>query len=757
MRKAIITLFITLLSITVFAQESQLTDNKIIDNGKEYYLYEVKASDGFMAIGRKYGIAYKDIIDANPEAVEKGLKVGQILRIPIISGRNSSAQEISSDTFIYHKVEPKETLFFISHKYDVSASDIIKHNPAAADILSIGMELKIPKSSIIEVSSDTYVIATEEFQTNGEYLYHTVKPSETAYSISRKYSIRTIDLAEANPGMNYSELVIGEQLRIPTASEEATEMSTRKLTDSRYTYYRIRSGETLGSIATLFNIPENVIVEANDIDGDLPPPGYLLKIPHAYEYTVEKADEIIYLVKKKDDIRDIAVEYNVPIMDIQKVNPQVSKWHKLKKGSKLIIPTMTIEVLDTIVDRTTATNDTLAHYFESQEIPIGDVIKVAFVWPLYLELNNNLNPTRRVTTQTLEDYTTQQSPRSIYPSNPLYREFFFSALLAINELKEQGVKMEISIYDAKKGTANMLQLLEDTTLKHADIIFGPIASDHIALMSEFCRENRIRMVIPTKTDKITDNPYIYQIKAQDHYEYAHIARKTAEKYAKANIIVVKGKEFDKREQQFIHYLKSELYNPDSMLTRQVSYNEINFNRDKMEGLTSLMSTTKHNLIIIPAQKGQIYTQLIPMIDNYDSRHSDTDISLLGFSEWSSFGMKELENIFNVGCEYYTPLYTDPYSNDPAHTNYVNNYKEYFKTYPTMVYPYHGMLGYDITNYFIKGLALYGNQLENNLDKMNESGLCVDFNFKRVNNWGGFANTTLYKLEFTNNFDVLVEE
>ncbi len=50
-----------------------------------------------------------------------------------------------------------------------------------------------------------------------------------------------------------------------------------------------------------------------------------------------------------------------------------------------------------------------------------------------------------------------------------------------------------------------------------------------------------------------------------------------------------------------------------------------------------------------------------------------------------------------------------------------------------------MLGFDTGFFFLKGLSLYGSELENNLPKMNLTPIQTGFKFERVNNWGGFIN------------------
>jgi len=766
MRKALIFLIFTILSLSIQAQNEATDYHKIIENGQEYYLYEVQESEGFMAIGRKFGVAYQDIIELNKETTKEGLKVGQIIRIPVIEGRNSSQEELKSDNFIYHKVAADETLFFISRKYGVAIKDIINNNPGSDSVLSIGQELKIPK-----ITEDAIIPTTKPKKTSPlnpkkepDYQYHIVQPQETAYGIARKYKLSIAELAAANPGLESSNLAIGTRLRIPEA--EATKQSSQtseELSDTRYTYHRIKNGETLVSIAHLYQIPTDVIVQSNAFGDELPPVGYMLKIPHSYTYStqIEKENQVIYTVKRKDDIREIAERYQVPIMDIKAANPDVKKWTKLKKGTQLIIPMLKVEQLDSLVSRVPLSKEKeeLARYFETQKASIGDTINVAILWPLYLKMNDTINTIKKEDPDTHEIIYKTRNPKVIRPSHPGFREFYFGALLALNDLKEQGICVKLMNYDTEKSVVTVLKLLQDSALKTADLIIGPAYPNHARAVSEFSLKNHIRLVMPFLSDEaiLESNPYLYQIAPTQGIQYAHIAQQVAQRYGQANIILVKSLQGDERQTLFTELLKSELYHPDSLMVHPISYKEIDFNRDRIEGLSALLDHNRPNLIIIPDQKEKLYTRVVPVMENYVSRHPEIDLKLLGFSEWQGFELSELASLFNVGCELYSPTYANLFSNDPDINHFKTQYLHYFKTLPTEKYPYFGMLGYDVTSFFVKGLSTYGHQIEGHLDQVDYKGLCVDLNFERINNWGGFVNKTMYTIEYTKDYEIKLIE
>lgn len=107
-------------------------------NGKVYYLYPVQKGEGLYRISKTFEVSQEDLVAVNPELAHSGLKLGQIIRIPYVS-------KIDSSQYIVHEVQPKETLYGLSKRYQVKQEDILRLNPVVAKKMNIGARLLIPK------------------------------------------------------------------------------------------------------------------------------------------------------------------------------------------------------------------------------------------------------------------------------------------------------------------------------------------------------------------------------------------------------------------------------------------------------------------------------------------------------------------------------------------------------------------------------------------------------------------------------------
>ena len=103
------------------------SNDKVVISGVTYYLHLVKKGETIYSISRAYGLTTGELIKENPSAAS-GLKEGQSLRIRanLVSPRSEIRPAVSTVTvrdenkFIYHKLQPGETIYSLSRKYSFS-------------------------------------------------------------------------------------------------------------------------------------------------------------------------------------------------------------------------------------------------------------------------------------------------------------------------------------------------------------------------------------------------------------------------------------------------------------------------------------------------------------------------------------------------------------------------------------------------------------------------------------------------------------
>ena len=110
-------------------------------NGKKMILHQV-GKETLYSIAKKYAVSVSDIKSYNPE-VEKGLKVGQKILIPLVE----RAAAPSSENYVFHKVEANQTLYAISKKYKVKVDDIKRWNNIETSDMKVGSLIIVGEKS----------------------------------------------------------------------------------------------------------------------------------------------------------------------------------------------------------------------------------------------------------------------------------------------------------------------------------------------------------------------------------------------------------------------------------------------------------------------------------------------------------------------------------------------------------------------------------------------------------------------------------
>jgi len=205
--------------------------DKVVISGKPYYVHIVKKGETAYSISKTYGISVEELSKENPPAVY-GIKEGQSLRIPVVENPEKTktaepvTRKVNRDVakYIYHKLNPGETVYFLSKKYGVSENEIVQSNPGVEiNKMSVGSEIAIPRR---EFMSDVQKFETQD----KNYNYHKVVKGETLYSIAEEYGITVRELRRENKGLLFPK--VDDFVRIPVPKPAETAITEQTRTDT---------------------------------------------------------------------------------------------------------------------------------------------------------------------------------------------------------------------------------------------------------------------------------------------------------------------------------------------------------------------------------------------------------------------------------------------------------------------------------------------------------------------------------------------
>lgn len=574
-------------------------------------------------------------------------------------------------------------------------------------------------------------------QTAGDagFFLHTVAQGQSLYSISRMYNVPVSDIVRLNPGSD-QKIRTGETLKIPQASAAKQEPQ----------YHTIQRGETLyqltvkygvtaqaicaanpGLSASNFRVGQVIVVPAPDGKTEAQPSSTLAK-----QGSEQAKDEwkTMHKVQRRETIFSICRQYGISEEELLAANPELKKG-KLKRGTFLFIPypeaerQAMAEVIEAAKQAAAEpTNEELFRQNAAEKKPIN-TIKVALVLPFSKENGAQRGPQTRIV------------------------EFYEGFLMAADSLKRQGVSMDIYAYDTKETKAGAEKILADSRMKEMDLIVGPVNAASIAPLTDFARQNNIRLVVPfaPKVDQVFNNPLLYQVNTPQSYLYSEVYEHFLRKFGRSNVVFLDDGTPDPEKADFIKGMKAELKD-----------NGVRFTQIRLEGeidparVISAMDTLQQNIFVPLSARSTALTKLVPHLTLVRKEHPHFDMHLFGYPEWQTYTQDFLANFYELDTYFYSSFYTNNLF--PAAVDFTHAYRHWYSKDMANIYPKYGMLGFDIGYYFLKGLSQYGNKLEDNLDRMKVVPIQTGFKFERVNNWGGFINRKIFFVHFSQNYELV---
>ena len=765
--------------------DAQVTSSKIIIEGKTYYLYKVQPGEGLYRISKEFGVSQKEIAEVNPE-VANGLKAGQLIKIPVISGRNSNEQELTgSGKFIYHTVEKGQTVFFISQKYHVSEDVIFENNPGSRQRLMEGTIIKIPVDKIEKSSTDTR---------KGDFVMHKVRSKETLYGLSKKYHVTQKNIIDANPALKGGVLPVGTLLRIPVVSKELNRQQTANketagdqvYEDNNYEYYKIQPGETLYSISRKFKANVKAVKQANrGVNEDDLPVGYMLRIPKE-SIGSEKPKPAPqgplfkkHKVKRKETLYSISKKYNVDVDVLKKVNADVNV-DKLKRGMIMKIPTQAWfeqekkqkeTVVKTVVPKVIKTvEDSLAYadcisYNYSAERP---TLKIGLLLPFNVYESKKVNIITEVDDNG-EEIEKEREDKIISNKSKVFVEFYEGMLMALDTLKKEDANIELFVYDTHSDSTDKIKdILMKPEMADLDMIIGPAYAINLQPVSEFARKHDIKLIYPFSTinPELKSNPEIFQVSPVDTLLFPTIESEILKHVKGKRIIMIRTKDNSAYENKLGRELKEQIFWDSFRGGAQPDYVEYKFVQGELNGLEELFVKDVENVVLIPSKNEAYVSSIVTTIAGITRNHH-LNVTLWGLPDWLRFQSLKPEDVHQLNGHIFSYYGMD--YNNPETITFVNKFRSWYHTEPMAISPYfqkasvrsnfsrYGVWGYDVSYYFINALKTYGKNFEYCLDGYNPHLIQSNFRFKHISNWGGLYNTGLFILNFSPDFKLHIQK
>ncbi len=361
---------------------------------RNFLVYTVRRRDNLGRIAHRYGISIYDLAQANDISIHSRIYPGVRLKIPVLTQSNddfayntNTETAVDSDS-IY--VSPYLTLKSNSPDSDSTASDSEVITTAAMDDTSASPEsLMVANKFLTKTNPYTSDITPKDLVPVD---YH-VKKHDSLLGIADMFNARISDIRNWNNIPYTSSISVGQNLTIyvpvdkkdfyasmdnQTPIEKQITKNTISSSSNSWVYHRIRRGETLSYIASMYDVDVASIKEWNNLYGNRIYAGQRIKILSdksmanytSYDNSSSTNTQIFkYRVKPGDTISEIAEKFGVSTVLIRNWN-HLSDNH-IVAGKYLKI--FSNQKTSSLGDNTVKTSANINYYKIKQGDTIGEI------------------------------------------------------------------------------------------------------------------------------------------------------------------------------------------------------------------------------------------------------------------------------------------------------------------------------------------------------------------------------------------------
>ncbi len=341
------------------------------------------------------------------------------------------------------------------------------------------------------------------------------------------------------------------------------------------------------------------------------------------------------------------------------------------------------------------------------------------------------------------DQTLEESARML--------EFYQGFLLAVDTLKKQQISVDVYTFDTGKEGASIQHILENESLKEMDFILGGYYWGHIKLLSDFCKEHGIKMILPFSSNDhfVSNNPDLFMINTPQPHLYPVVQNNFMTYFPDAQVFFLNSLSGKEDKKDFVESFKYKL------LAQKVPF-EIIEPGTGIEEIGKKMKKKKDYVFIPASGDNAVLEEWISVLTALKEAHPDQHIHLFGYPEWQTYTGQYISRFYNLDTYIYSAFYTS--SIFLSAERFKNKFERWYHKEPAVTYPRYSMLGYDIGLFFITAKSRFGSDFIPKLTQLEDvPTLQNGFRFERINEYGGFVNKNVYFINFSRHMEIVKTE
>ena len=361
------------------------------------------------------------------------------------------------------------------------------------------------------------------------YYKHLVASGDTIYALSKAYNVSEQQILASNEGVTPETLKVDSYIYIPREARAESKAVDKK----KFIVHSVKTGDTIYSIARKYKVSVATLERDNpDIDIERIALGMEVKVRRSERGYVTMDDidreqrkrdsEVVlksneYRVMAGETVYSLSRRFGLSEDDFMQINSLRSS-RDLKEGM-IVLRAKPAEVKPEVAEEISRTVESTA--VETPEE--GSAIEEAAV---------EQQPIVDTNAPIFNKFTSEQRLRTLLmlpfhkdgKVNSTAVDFYRGVLLAMEELRDAGYNIELSVLDTQ-GSEEVVEdiVTYDSLLYGTHLIIGPVYENEIAKVLPYAMETNTPVVSPLADITSLSGSVLFQMQTENSHKYDRFA------------------------------------------------------------------------------------------------------------------------------------------------------------------------------------------------------------------------------------------
>jgi LysM repeat protein/ABC-type branched-subunit amino acid transport system substrate-binding protein len=500
------------------------------------------------------------------------------------------------------------------------------------------------------------------------------------------------------------------------------------LNGKKYYVHVVEHGQTVFSVSRAYGVKYYDAVIKKDMDKLLIGDTIWIPITDNDGNAPENSSYRYVEVKKGQTLYNLSKIYKVSIDDIENLNPEL-KESGLKVGMILKMPLEGTENTNTNNSSEKVQTQKIPFNFSVRDRVDKNKIHVTLMMPLFLDNIGEISTSK---------FDIEQRRRRTYKSFT-FIQFYEGILMGLDYLEAEGYNVVLNVVDIPDDDPKKVeQAFNEYDIAKSDFIIAALFQHSFEKLAELAKENRI-FVINSLSDRdaiLKDNPYVIKYMPSIEGSVKAILGVVKNNFNNPHLYLIHSN--SNLEKQWFEEFKKQL-------SEQKDIEYTLFSWAASNRLLQMLKNDNGNVVVSiydeAPGKNKAYT--INLLNKLFSLKKTTPtlittqnyIKMYNDIDYNQLQRLEYHTINNTFLDY----------SNPNHKEFIDKFKERFKTEPTGDY---ALIGNDLIIQFVLGLHKRGSEFWKNPNLPKNSAIMYPMPFKRPTETDGFENqaTYIYKMD-----------